>query len=194
MVKGADHDDATVIKGFLAGEKWACAQIDHWILSVLRSRHWNLATHHEDIHQDVLVRLVEALSGFEGRSSLKTYVCRIAMYTSIDVYRRERRLTFLSEPIDELDIPDPAPGPLKQLEAVERKEILKRLVMRASAECRDLWRMVYFERLPYHRIAGRMGVEVGTVKSRASRCREKARRVLQDILKSRNLNEGLATI
>ena len=189
-------DDASIIRGFLSGEAGACARIDSWILSVIRSGRWNFGPECEDIYQDVLRRLIEALRGrrFKARSSLKTYVCRMAMYVCIDEYRRRRRRAYSPHPIEDLQIPDPTPGPLEQLDATENRKILEQVVAKASPECRDLWRMVYSEEVSYEIVAKRMGVAVGTVKSRAARCREKARRLFQKMVEMGNRDRGQATI
>ncbi|MCG8506931.1 MAG: sigma-70 family RNA polymerase sigma factor, partial [Sphingomonadales bacterium] len=44
----------------------------------------------EDAGQDVMIRFYQSLDRFEGKSSLKTYITRIAVNQSIDVIRRRK--------------------------------------------------------------------------------------------------------
>ena len=45
----------------------------------------------EDLYQEIALRLWQSLDRFEGRSSLDTWVYRVALNTAIDFVRRDRR-------------------------------------------------------------------------------------------------------
>ena len=186
--------DAETIRGFFAGDPEASSRIDFWIYSVIRNPRWGLYADTDDIHQMVRLKLLQSLGGFEGKSSLKTYVCRISIYTCVDEVRGRRRRGRYSSLDDVPDIPDPGPGPLDAIEAAERRLLLETLIQMAAPECRNLWRMIYFENLQFDEIALILGVMPGTIKSRASRCREKARAALKKLMRTGNRGRGNTTV
>ncbi len=188
------HQDKSVIRGYLRGDPDASVRIDFWIFSVIRNPRWGFGSDLEDMHQRVRLRLLMCLKNFEGRSSLKTYVCRVAIYTCTDEVRRRRRLKEHLSLDDTWDIPDQGPTALDLIEADERRRLLSKLVSMATPECRDLWKMIYLDEMPFGRIAKTVGVRPGTIKSRAARCREKARLALKSLLKVRNLGGTDTTV
>ena len=182
--------DAEIIRGFYAGDFEATSVIDSWIYSVIQNPRWGLGPDMEDVHQDIRLRLVESLEDFEYRSSLKTYVCRIAIYACVDEMRARRRRGSPTS-VDEIpEPPDPGPGPLEQIEAAERSGLFDKIMQMALPECRDLWRMIYVEEMTSAEIADLLGIKPGTVKSRASRCREKTRAALKNLARERNRYPG----
>jgi RNA polymerase sigma-70 factor (ECF subfamily) len=175
--------DSEIASGYVAGHAEAIRIVDRWIQAVVRSRHWGLATEREDILQDTRRRVFESLlqSRFRGDSALKTYVIQIAKHVCIEFLRKSIRLR--ADDIDALEVEDDGPSPEVQLEAREREELARKALAQMPAACRELFEMVFSERLPYDEIARRLGVAPGTVKSRASRCRALlSKRMKQNLL------------
>ena len=56
----------------------------------------------------------------------------------------------------------------------EERKTLWRVYRLMSADCRRLWKMIFWDNLSYSQIAERVGIKEGTVKSRFARCKEKA--------------------
>ena len=134
---------------------------------------WGLQEYCDDITQDVLLKVYDNLqeNRFEFSASLKTYVYRIAKFTCIEYIRRHstrrRRETQLTE----------MPGndnPERDMLNKDERKMLWRIYRLMSAECRRLWRMIFWENLSYSQIAERVGIKEGTVKSRFARCKQKA--------------------
>ena len=188
------QDDRKTVQGYLRGDPDASARIDFWVFSVIHNPRWGFGPDLEDMHQRIRLRLLMSLKNFEGRSSLKTYVCRVAIYTCTDEVRRRRRLKEQLNFADTWDVPDMSPSALDMLEADERARLLSKLVSFATPECRDLWEMIYIDEMPFAQIARALGIRPGTVKSRAARCREKARVVLKRLLKAGNLGRTDTTV
>lgn len=182
----ATASDLEIANGYVAGEAEAVRVVDRWIQAVVRSRHWGLGDDHDDILQDTRRRLFENLvrERFRGESSLKTYVIQIAKHVSIEFLRKKIRAR--ADDIDGLDLEDGAPDPEQELEAKEREHLAREALSRMPARCRELFWMIFAERLAYDEIAERLGVAPGTVKSRASRCRA----FLSKYLKERMLEKG----
>jgi RNA polymerase sigma-70 factor (ECF subfamily) len=178
--------DAEIARGYLEGSADAIRTVDRWIQAVIRSRHWGLGEERDDILQDTRKRVFENLvrSQFRGDSSLKTYVIQIAKHVCIEFLRRKIRVQ--ADDIEGLDVEDEGPSPELQLEAKERERLLSEALGRMPAPCRELFEMIFRDRLAYEEIARRLGVAPGTVKSRAARCRA----FLSKCLKQKHLEKS----
>jgi RNA polymerase sigma-70 factor (ECF subfamily) len=143
-----------------------------------------------DLCQDALVKIIQGLPGFSGRSRLSTWMIRIAMNVCLTDRRRQklRRKASLDAPAksggegpggaDRLeDAGEPTPG-----SRVERGEDLKRLaegLARIDPEQRALLILRDAQGLEYADISEVLGVPVGTVKSRLFRARVALRQEIE---------------
>ena len=137
----------------------------------------------QDCLQEAMLRVYRAIGGFKGQSSFSTWVYRITMNTCLDEMRRKKNKQAASldglldqgwAPADESNMPE------KQAVKSElRREIQSAIRdlpedMRSAVVLRDIQGMAYDE------IAQVLDVNVGTVKSRISRAREKLRGKLKE--------------
>jgi RNA polymerase sigma-70 factor, ECF subfamily len=86
----------------------------------------------EDAVQEALLRAWRALPSLERPGSARAWLYRIATNASLDaVARRSSRVVSIdgADPHDEIELPDPAPGPA---ERYERRESLEVAVRRAA--------------------------------------------------------------
>lgn len=135
----------------------------------------------QDCMQEAMVRVYRAISGFKGQSSFATWVYRITMNSCLDELRRRKARTSASldamlengySPSDETDTPEH-----HSLQA-EQKRLLEKAIadlpedMRAAIVLRDI------QGCSYDEIARVLNANVGTIKSRISRGRERLRSVL----------------
>ena len=149
---------------------------------------FRLCGNHEDAQdclQDAMLRIYRAISGFKGQSSFATWVYRITTNTCLDELRRRktRQSTSLDSlldtgwsPTDDLDTPE-----RHALMSEKRREIEQAIAslpddMRTAIVLRDIQGFAYDE------IARMLGANVGTVKSRISRGRERLREKLANSL------------
>ena len=186
---GAAHD-ADLVQRFNGGDEGAFLEImrryQAKIFTVTQGLLHNRADA-EEITQDTFIRAHRNLGGFRGDSSLATWLHRIAVNLARNRYwyffRRRRHATVsLDCPIGEdgdatlsdlisTDAPDPA--------RVSTREEFSTLV----SECMDTLEPHHREILvlrnvhnhSYDEIAGQLGINVGTVKSRIARARESLR-------------------
>ena len=126
-----------------------------------------------DAAQEALISIVRSLPRFDGRSSLSTWVYRIATNASLDELRRRRRRPMLAV----IDDPDRSQGDAidpdagMRIDAVaDRMEIDAALAdlaidFRVPIVLRDIAGLDYAE------IAETLGIPAGTVKSRIARGR-----------------------
>ena len=132
----------------------------------------------QDCLQEAMLRVYRAISGFKAQSSFSTWVYRITMNTCLDELRKRK-----SRPSTSLDgLLDAGWSPRDEGESPEghaiRREQRQRLQgligelpedMRAAIVLRDI------QGFSYDEIARMLDANVGTIKSRISRGREKLR-------------------
>jgi len=167
------EDDKKLIEGYLKGQQREFFEITSWISTVVKNEYWGLKEYWDDIIQDVRMKLYINLKGekFRYTSSLKTYVYRIAKYTCIDYLRRKYRAEEVSTDFIELEEEKDAFAALLQK---EQQQIVRQIFFELSETCRKILQMVFVEKLSYKEISSRLNIAEGTVKSRVSRCIEKA--------------------
>jgi RNA polymerase sigma factor (sigma-70 family) len=169
------REDAKLAAGYQRGEEWAFAEVERWIRSELRRRYPRLQDEFDDLCQTVHEKLLTSLRAgrFHGDSSLRTYATSIALHTAIDRLRelyRERALTELAERPGSVVLPNP----YGRAEQLDEARLLHQVLQSLPSSCRELWHLVFVERLSYEEVGRRLRVPEGTVKSRMWHCRQKA--------------------
>ena len=127
----------------------------------------------EDATQMALIAIARGINAFDGRSSLTTWMYRIATNAAIDEVRRIRRRPLPTDDDVTLNtsMTDSSESTLTQMTVVHAlrelpEEFRTALVLRHVAD------------LEYDDIAAIQNVPVGTVRSRLSRAREQMARLL----------------
>ena len=135
-----------------------------------------------DLSQETYLKLWRTLGGYRGDCSPTTWILHIAKNTAIDHLRKAGKTgdvlplsstdkdgAELSFDISDTDAnADPA-------QAFERKQThlaVREAILSLTEEQRDVIVLREFEELSYEEIAARLGLEIGTVKSRLSRARQ----------------------
>jgi len=185
---GNRPDDARLIEAYLAGRRRAVERVERWIAAELAARFPGLAARAEEredlcqtLHQRLLVNL--RTGRFQGRSTLHTYVARITRYAAIDLLRYRGRRPEDPAPDDGLR-PSHEETPERAAEREERRREVARALNRAPDGCRRLWRLIFLDGLSYREVARRLGIPVGTVKSRAWTCRRRLEALLAESAQS----------
>jgi RNA polymerase sigma-70 factor, ECF subfamily len=127
----------------------------------------------EDALQDAALRAFRALPGFDGRSSLGTWLHRIVYTTCIDHLRR--RPAQAPSPVAAEDAPDPAADPLDRLVAWES---LAAALGQLPPDQRVALLLIDQEGYDYQTAGEIIGIPPGTVSSRVSTARATVRRLL----------------
>ena len=136
----------------------------------------------QDCLQEAMLRVYRAIGSFKGESSFSTWVYRITMNTCLDELRRRKnkQSASLDDLLDEGWAPaDDSGSPEKHAVRAETARILRQTIqelpddMRAAVVLRDIQGYTYEE------IAKILDINVGTIKSRISRGREKLREKLR---------------
>ena len=135
----------------------------------------------QDCAQEAMVRIYRAMGSFKGQSALATWIYRITMNTCLDELRRRkaRKVTSLDSLVDNGWSPtDTGDTPEEHGLHVEKQNSLNQAIqslpddMRAAIILRDV------KGYSYDEIASILDANVGTIKSRISRGREKLREIL----------------
>lgn len=134
----------------------------------------------EDACQKLFLTAYRRFSEFEGRSSVKTWLCGIALRVASD-YRRSAsvRRERLSEQVAEL--PSTGSEQLQRLEQRERLRELDSILNELPLEQRTVLVLFELEQLSGEEIAALVNVPVGTVRSRL----RLARRAFSQIIAER---------
>ena len=128
----------------------------------------------DDVISDACMRLLLNLRAekFRYESSLKTYVQRITRYTIIGLVRARRRSEkYLA---DESVTASHMDTPLQIYEDKEEVFLFNHLLSLLDEKCRQLWRMILYEELPYKEIGEKLNVSESAIKQRIRRCKEAA--------------------
>ena len=121
----------------------------------------------EDIAQDTMSVLWSKADLFDpGKSSLSTWLYRIARNRRVDGLRRSRIDYF--DPADfAVELADPlAPVPGSALDTDRSEKILREALKNLPDHQEELIRLAFFGGLSHSEIAARVGLPLGTVKSR----------------------------
>ncbi|MBQ8973761.1 MAG: sigma-70 family RNA polymerase sigma factor [Clostridia bacterium] len=133
----------------------------------------------QDCLQEAMLRVFRAISTFKGQSAFSTWLYRIAMNTSYDLLRKRKNAANVSadqlfeegwSPVDANETPEQRA--LHSEQRVALNDMIQSLPedMRAAVVLRDV------QGFSYEEISQIMNVNVGTVKSRISRGRERLRK------------------
>ena len=137
----------------------------------------------QDCLQDAMLRVYRSISGFKGQSSFSTWVYRITMNTCLDELRRRktRNAASLDTMLEGGWSPtDGENGPEKQAVASEQRRVLDRAIAELPEDMRSAIVLRDVQGFSYDEIADMLEVNIGTIKSRISRGREKLRQILRE--------------
>ena len=139
-----------------------------------------------DISQDTFLKAWRSIGSFRGDCALSTWLCRIALNCCCDHARSAKRHRVLSLTVQEdedskvLDIPDTDVTAMPEEELTRQTEI--EAVREAIDSLPEDQKMIITMRditgLSYAEIAGTLGLEMGTVKSRINRARGNVKKIL----------------
>ena len=146
----------------------------------------------DDIAQEAFIKAWRSLSSFRGDCTFSTWLYRIAVNCAKDGIRAASRRPSVSlsslasgddeDEGEEWDIPVTSGDTIPE-EAAERSELIL-AVRRAVESLPDEQRQVIVLRdlhgLPYQEISDKLGIELGTVKSRLNRGRQNLKTILEN--------------
>jgi RNA polymerase sigma-70 factor, ECF subfamily len=135
-----------------------------------------------DAVQDGFVKALSHLSGFQGRSSFKTWLLRVVSNAALDLGRQRGRRETLSldapgiDPFDAHFLTPDEAG--RGLEIADLRDILSQALHTLSAAQRQTFVLYADAGLSYREVAEAMNTSIGTVMSRLYYARQKLRAFL----------------
>lgn len=128
----------------------------------------------EDMTQEIFLRVYRSLASFEGRSSLKTWIYRIAINTCQNEIRRRKRRPQLAE-TDMQTVAEYLPSTTTTEREWQKRHLQGQLTM-AFSQLRpdefDILTLRDVEERPYTEIAEMLSINLSAAKMRAKRARE----------------------
>lgn len=136
-----------------------------------------------DAVQDALLKAVQHLDGFDGRSGFRTWLLRIVSNAALDSGRRRRRRPTLGLHQDSLNGPEPAivEDPARDLHRDDLRRTLDAALARLSPATRATFVLFAEAELSYKEIAECQNLPIGTVMSRLHYARHKLQTYLEGI-------------
>lgn len=148
----------------------------------------------EDVVQESFVRAFDGLAGFEGRSSLESWLHRITVNTALSKLRQLKRLAeqSIDEHLPEFDRYDcriELPwSRLASVDEIMESEDTRRRVYETIGELPDAYRVVlqlrYIEEYDTSEVATLLGISESNVKVRLHRARAALKKLLEPILRA----------
>ncbi|AFV77358.1 DNA-directed RNA polymerase specialized sigma subunit, sigma24 (plasmid) [Thermus oshimai JL-2] len=136
----------------------------------------------EDVVQEAFLRIWRGASSFDPRrASARAWLLSVAHHAAVDELRRRRaRPEPLEPPEDEeekaFDLPGPGPDEEARLDRVRLEGALRHL----SEEERVVIHLLYFRGYTHEEAARRLGLPLGTLKTRARRALLRLKEVLRE--------------
>lgn len=149
---------------------------------ILRLVHSVLGQHTdaEDIVQDIFVKIYLSLDRFRGDASFSTYLYTVTVNRCRDELRRSklRRLFSLDEWLSGNSNAHPAHENRQSLDDDENRRAVQAAMKRLPSQTQMLLYLREVEELSYKELADIFEVEIGTIKSRLARSRDRLREEL----------------
>ena len=131
----------------------------------------------EDVFQDVFLRVYERLETLRDDEALRPWIAQVARRICIDRLAERRRSALPAGELDE----DPAdPAGEGELAGIEEAMDVHEALAGLEPPCREMLDRFFARDEPYRVIADALGVPMGTVASRISRCLDKLRVALAE--------------
>jgi RNA polymerase sigma factor (sigma-70 family) len=128
----------------------------------------------EEICQETFLSVVRNLKSFQARSSLQTWLLRIAANKAMDYRAKTRTLkrggNVTHATLDDIDPISPSLQPDTSLLDREKLELVRYSLDQLDASCRELIELSYYGDLSYSEIGAELRINPKTVSSRLSRC------------------------
>ncbi|MBL8027305.1 MAG: RNA polymerase sigma factor [Fibrobacteres bacterium] len=122
-----------------------------------------------DLTQQVLLKVLEKRATFEGKSSLNTWVYRLAANLAIDSFRKPVLKLFKLDWYEQVDDDEDI-----------RLDVREALI-RLDDDKREIMTLYFFAGLKISEISEKLGIPMGTANARFERAKEALRAILKEM-------------
>lgn len=138
----------------------------------------------EDLMNDTFFDVWRQASGFEGRSSVSTWIFSIARFKALSAMRRRSESELEPEVAEAVE--DDADTPEITVQKASKAQALRRCLEKLSAEHREVVDLVYYHEKSVEEASEILGVPAATVKTRMFYARKK----LAELMSAAGLERG----
>jgi len=201
---GVRIEESAVIAELKAGSEEAYAWLIgefHQPIYGLVYRMLNEPSDAADTTQEVFLKVFRGMKHFNGESSLKTWIYRIALHEAANRRRWWFRHKAQETPIDpvagagafsrEDGLVDPGQSPFEQFAHNEVRSVVEEALTHVAEPYRTALILRDLEEMSYEEIAEVLQISLGTVKSRITRGRDALRRRLAGYVREAGPELGL---
>ena len=182
-------NDTTLVSRILQGDPRAFRQLvqqHERLVWHMVSRVVDGPPDHEDICQEVFLRVYQKLPTFHFQSKLSTWIATIAYRTAINYAKKESKHT--TEALDQaIATPHEEPDAHEQLEKQAAHTYVHKQISKLPVQYRTVLTLFHLEEMSLTEIQDVTGMPVGTVKNYLFR----ARKLLKDRLQEYFITEEL---
>lgn len=133
----------------------------------------------EELMQETMLAVWNKAHQFDpARGNVSSWIFTIARNLRIDSYRKDKRPTF--DPTDPAFVPDDVPPADVEFEGRQQADRLHRAMETLPSEQLELLKLAFFNEESHSTIAAKLGLPMGTVKSRIRLAFAKLRAALED--------------
>ena len=137
----------------------------------------------QDISQECFLRAYKMLRSYRTESAFSTWIYRICQNLISDFYRKSKKIKTVSLSVTDLsgnddeskerDIEDTESEPSEQIIRTEKIEKIREIINSLPNDLREIIILRDLNNISYSQISEMLDIEMGTVKSRLNRAREK---------------------
>lgn len=132
-----------------------------------------------DALQDALIKAFINIRSFRGDAAFSTWLWRVIRNEIYSGYRKIQSEHIVDLDNESMPMEDHAPGPSEQSIQNERINNVRYLVGKLSPKLREIITLVDLMEYSYEETAEKLGISVGTVRSRVSRARDTFSRLVE---------------
>jgi len=133
----------------------------------------------EELMQETMLAVWNKAHQFDpARGNVSSWIFTIARNLRIDAYRKEKRPAF--DPTDPAFVPDDVPPADVEFEGRQEADRLRRAMETLPAEQLELLKLSFYNEASHSAIATKLGLPMGTVKSRIRLAFAKLRAALEE--------------
>ena len=139
----------------------------------------------DDVGQETFIRFYKNLEVFEEKSSIKTYLVRIAMNRSIDELRRRKKSQKRNRSVDDLEgsVLEPSEDGSKISDLRSEQEFVKKAINQLADDHRSVVVLRMIDGYSTKETAAILDIPEGTVLSRLARANKKLAEILEPFMR-----------
>jgi len=162
------NDERQLIDQVLTGSEAAFEQLVQTYMRDVYYTSLSIVKNHfdaDDVTQNTFVRCYTKLGGFNGKSSLKTWLLRIAINLSKDTLRKRNRSRTLPDGDYVESLSDNTPNAEQQLKTHQNSEMIETALDALSDRQRIVVSLRLKQELPFPEIAELLNITTGNAKT-----------------------------